>query len=66
MKRRDSAIAEYEDAPAGYSIDFGITDDNRTLLIECNDGWSLGNYGLEPSKYCRLLGKRWHELMKAY
>jgi hypothetical protein len=62
----DSAIAEYEDAPAGYSIDFGITDDGRTLLIECNDGWSLGNYGLEPSKYCRLLGRRWHELMKAF
>ena len=62
----DSAIADYEDAPAGYSIDFGITDDGRTLLIECNDGWSLGNYGLEPSKYCRLLGRRWHELMKPF
>ena len=62
----DAAIADYKDAPAGYSIDFGITDDGRTLLIECNDGWSLGNYGLEPSKYCRLLGRRWHELMKAY
>lgn len=51
-------------APAGYSMDFGITNDGRTLLIECNDGWSLGNYGLEDSKYVKLLCARWLELMK--
>lgn len=53
-------------APAGYSMDFGITSSGETLLIECNDGWSLGNYGLEPSKYCLLLGRRWRELMIEY
>jgi hypothetical protein len=64
----DAAIDEYTKcgAPIGYSIDFGITDKGDTLLVECNDGWSLGNYGLEPSKYCRLLGRRWHEMMKAF
>jgi len=68
VKVIDEAIAEYTKAgaPAGYSIDFGVTNDGRTLLVECNDGWSLGNYGLEPSKYCRLLGRRWHEMMKPF
>jgi len=68
MKIIDEAIAEYtkNGAPAGYSIDFGVTDNGKTLLVECNDGWSLGNYGLEPSKYCRLLGRRWHEMMKPF
>lgn len=64
VKVIDKAIGEYQYPPAGYSMDFGVTEDGRTLLIECNDGWSLGNYGLEASKYSRLLGKRWHELMK--
>lgn len=66
VKIIDEAIAAYTSQPAGYSIDFGVTSDGRTLLIECNDGWSLGNYGLEPSKYTKLLSKRWLEIMKSY
>lgn len=60
----DSIIAKYNGAPAGYSIDLGLTNDGRTLLIECNDGWSLGNYGLDPEKYVNLLIARWLQLMK--
>ncbi len=29
-----------------FSMDFGLTDDGRTLLIEVNDGYSIGCYGL--------------------
>jgi len=60
----DDAISKYVKAPVGYSIDFGITDDGRTLLVECNDGWSLGNYGLSDVTYSTLLAKRWIELTK--
>ena len=59
----DAAISEYKSQPAGYSIDFGVTNDGRTLLIECNDGWSLGNYGLNDVTYSTLLAKRWLQLM---
>ena len=59
----DNAIMDYKSQPAGYSIDFGITSDGRTLLIECNDGWSLGNYGLNDVTYSTLLAKRWVQLM---
>lgn len=59
-----NAVKDYKSAPAGYTMDFGITKDGRTLLIECNDGWSIGNYGLDPSLYVKLLGARWLELMK--
>ena len=62
MKVVDAAIADYKTAPAGYSIDFGITSDGRTLLVECNDGFSLGNYGLEDTTYSTLLTKRWLEM----
>lgn len=58
------AINLYKSAPAGYSIDFGVTTDNKTILIECNDGWSLGSYGCDPIIYSRLLLKRWREIFK--
>lgn len=61
-----AGVAAYKDAPAGYAMDFGVLDNGLTVLVECNDGWSLGNYGLEPSKYSRLLARRWHELMKVF
>lgn len=62
----EEAISKYTSQPAGYSIDFGVTDDGRTLLVECNDGWSLGNYGLDAGKYSKLLARRWMEIMRSY
>ena len=56
------AIASYPDMPAGFCLDFGVTKDGRTLLIEANDGYSLGSYGLEETLYARLLNARWAEL----
>ena len=49
-----NAVNDYSSAPAGYSIDFGLTDDGRTLLIEVNDGYSLGCYGLFYIDYAKL------------
>lgn len=60
----DSAIKDYISQPIGYSIDFGITDDGRTLLVECNDGYSLGNYGVNDVTYSTLLARRWIEMIK--
>lgn len=57
-------VDDYRGAPAGYSLDVGVLQDGRTVLVECNDGWSLGNYGLDPNLYVRLLVARWRELMK--
>lgn len=58
----ESAVAAYSSAPAGYGMDFGVTEDGSTLLIEVNDGYSLGSYGLEYHAYARLLSARWAEL----
>jgi ATP-grasp domain-containing protein len=57
------AIKAYITAPAGYVMDFGVTTDGRTLLVECNDGWSIGNYGLSGGQYVSLLAARWVEMM---
>lgn len=43
-------------------MDFGLTDDGRTLMIEVNDGYALGCYGLLYVNYAKLLSARWAEL----
>lgn len=50
-------------APAGYAADFGVTGDGRTLLVEINDGYPLGCYGLQHNLYAQLLSARWAELV---
>ena len=58
----ESAVRDYKSAPAGYAIDFGITRAGQTVLIEVNDGYSLGSYGLDPVYYAKLLSARWAQL----
>lgn len=58
-----AAVAAYAEAPVAYSLDFGVTADGRTLLVEANDAFALGAYGLEPVVYARMLEDRWLELV---
>lgn len=58
----EKVVKSYKTAPSGYSIDFGLTDTNETLIVECNDGYSLGSYGLTPINYAKLISARWSEI----
>ena len=58
----DAAIAAYTHAPGAYGIDFGVTREGLTLLVETNEAYSLGCYGLTPLLYSTLLERRWNEL----
>lgn len=58
----EKAVNEFVTAPNGYAIDFGLTRDGRALLIEVNDGYALGCYGLFYLDYAKLLSARWAEL----
>lgn len=58
----ENALRDFTDAPAGFALDFGVIQSGETLLVEVNDGFSLGCYGLEPVSYARLLSARWAEL----
>lgn len=52
-------------APAGFALDVGVLTDGSTTVIEMNDGFSLGRYGLAPAPYVELLAARWIELVTA-
>lgn len=59
----EAAIKDYKGAPSAYSIDFGLTDDGRTLLVEVNDSFALGSYGLNTMLYAQMIEARWNEIV---
>jgi hypothetical protein len=60
----EEAIASFENPPAAYALDFGLTDKGEFALVEFNDGYSLGSYGLFYIDYAKLLSARWAEITK--
>lgn len=58
-------IKAWTSAPAACCIDVGVTNDSQTLLVEVNDGHSMGDYGLHSIVYARMLEARWCELTGA-
>lgn len=58
----EAAVAAFTSAPVAYAIDFGATADGRTLLVEVNEGHSIGAYGLTPLLYAKLLSARWAQM----
>lgn len=60
----NKCIKAFKNCPIAYTLDVGITDKGETLLVECNDAWSIGNYGLDATIYSDILFKRWNEIIK--
>jgi hypothetical protein len=59
-------LEKSDDTTAAYAIDLGVIPNGQTALIEWNDGFSLGSYGLDRSVYTDLLIARWNELMDCH
>ncbi len=57
-------VDNYVNSPWGYPVDFGVTEEGKTVLIEVNNTCSLGSYGLYCVDYAKLLAARWSELTK--
>lgn len=55
-------VEQYAKAPNAYALDIGVTDKGDTIIVEVNDGYSLGSYGLDPLLYAKLLSARWAEM----
>jgi len=51
-------------APNAYCLDWGVLQDGRTVLVEMNEGYAFGHYGLNPISYARMLSARWFEMTK--
>lgn len=56
-------IQEFQDCPVAYTLDIGVEKETgRNLVIECNDAWSIGNYGLDGKTYLKMLIARWQQI----
>ncbi|UOQ64999.1 ATP-grasp domain-containing protein [Hymenobacter volaticus] len=58
----EAAVAAYQNAPKAYALDIGVTDQGTTLVVEVNEGYSIGGYGLSSLRYAKFLSARWAEL----
>jgi hypothetical protein len=58
----ENAVKDFRTAPNGYALDFGVNKQGMTLLVEANDGYSIGAYGLYCINYAKLLSARWAQL----
>jgi hypothetical protein len=56
-------VLAYTPAPVAYSLDLGVSLEGRTLVIEANDAFALGPYGLDAVVYARMLEDRWLEIV---
>jgi hypothetical protein len=45
-------------------MDVGVTEQGRNVIIEFNDMYAIGNYGLPNDLYLRMLRERYFEIMR--
>ena len=50
--------------PTSYTIDIGILENGDNVVIEHNDMWAIGNYGIDNYEYFSLLKSRYFEIVK--
>ena len=61
----DRFLQLYQAQPIAFSLDLGITDKRETLVVEINDAFSLGAYGLGSIPYARMVTDRWEEMVSS-
>jgi hypothetical protein len=58
----ERCLEEYKNPPNAYTIDIGVASTGETKLIEVNDGYAMGSYGLTPVEYAKMISARWSQL----
>ena len=67
----ESVIDSNKNFPISYTIDIGVLENGNYLktthenvVIEYNDMWAIGNYGIDNYEYFSLLKSRYFEIVK--
>jgi hypothetical protein len=60
----DSIIKTYKNPPISYTIDIGVTEGGFTQIVEINDFWAIGSYGLDGDTYVNMIIRRFNEIVR--
>lgn len=67
-KLAQEKISSFKNFPVSYTCDVAILSDpsgkETTEIVELNDMWAIGNYGIPNDLYLRLLRERYFEIMR--
>jgi hypothetical protein len=55
-------MSSWKDCPRAYCLDLGVTENSNCCLVEVNDAYSFGSYGLMDCLYAKMLDARWDEM----
>jgi len=58
-----SMLEEWKNKPCAFTFDIGILENSESCLIEVNDFWAIGNYGLKSHIYFSMLRDRYKEIV---
>lgn len=50
--------------PVAYTMDVAVLADGKSVVVEFNDMWAIGNYGIENGIYYEMLRDRYFEIME--
>ena len=57
-------FVSWRERPYGCSMDICVTREGRTLLVEFNEAYALGCYGLYSINYAKLISARWSQILE--
>jgi len=62
IKMVEDMIKDYKSANCAYTLDVGVGESGLTLLIEVNDMWAIGSYGMDAKTYALMCVRRMREI----
>ncbi|BCM91107.1 hypothetical protein IAD21_02971 [Abditibacteriota bacterium] len=65
FERIEAALEMWKERPIACSMDWALTKSGETILVEVNDAYALGCYGLAPHLYAPMLAERWREIVQS-
>lgn len=62
----EEMVKVYTDANCAYTLDIGVTDEGKTILVEINDMWAIGSYGFDSRTYAIMCVRRMREIGRQF
>lgn len=64
VKWVQSLLNDLSGLPVAHTLDVAVLADGQQVVVELNDMWAIGNYGMENGLYFQLLKDRYFEIME--